>query len=378
MNKKLLLLGGGHAHLETLVALSAIGEHGHEITVVAPSRHHYYSGMGPGMLGGTFTPEEIRFDTEAAVRAGGGRFVTGLAVAIDPSEKTVRLASGERLSYDVLSANVGSFVKSPFEKAPDAEVFPVKPIESLLSLRQAILDRCRETALHISVAGGGPSSAEVAGNILQLIKTARGEPPVITIHARRRFLESFPDTIRQGVTGRLSKRGIKLMENNAVARAEKNAVTLVSGACQHADVVVDATGVRPSTLFADSGLPTGPDGGLTVNRYLQCTDHPDIFGGGDCIHFEPEPLAKVGVYAVRQNAVLRDNLLARLEGTPLSPFDPKGSYLLIFNLGENTGYLHKNGFTTAGRLAFHIKTFIDTRFMKKYQRLLSRPPAGRV
>ncbi|VVS90751.1 NAD(P)/FAD-dependent oxidoreductase [Desulfoluna spongiiphila] len=371
MTKRLLLLGGGHAHLETLAALAAIRARGHDVTVVAPSPHHYYSGMGPGMLGGTFTPEEIRFDTEAAVTDRGARFVRGLAVAIDPFEKTVLLESGEQLGYDVLSANVGSFVKRPFETAPGADVFPVKPIESLLTLRQAILDRCRNTALHISVAGGGPSSAEVAGNILQLINEARGKRPVITIHARRRFLESFPDKIRTGVAGRLCQRDIGLMEDNAMVRAEKNAVALASGARQHADIIVDATGVRPSTLFADSHLPTGPDGGLLVNQYLQCTAHPDIFGGGDCIHFEPEPLTKVGVYAVRQNAVLRDNLVARLEGSPLSPFQPGGSYLLIFNLGEGTGYLHKNGFTTSGRLAFRIKTFIDSRFMKKYQSLFS-------
>jgi len=371
MTKKLLLLGGGHAHLETLAALETIQEHGHEVTVVAPSSHHYYSGMGPGMLGGTYTPEEIRFDTEAAVTTRGARFVRGLAVAIDPTQKTVRLETGEILGYDVLSANVGSFVGSPFKKTTDACVYPVKPIESLLTLRQAILDRCREKKLHIAIAGGGPSSAEVAGNILQLIQSARGERPAITIHARSRFLKSFPDKIQTGVTARLKAKGIELIERDAVLRAEKNAVVLASGTRREANILVDATGVRPSPLFTDSHLPTGPDGGLRVNQYLQCPAHPDIFGGGDCIHFEPEPLTKVGVYAVRQNAVLRDNLLARLEGSPLSPFNPGGSYLLIFNLGEGTGYLHKNGFTTAGRLAFRIKDFIDRRFMKKYQSLFS-------
>jgi len=367
MTKKLLLLGGGHAHLETLAALEAIQKRGHEVTVVAPSPYHYYSGMGPGMLGGTFSPEEIRFDTEATAANGGARFVRGLAVTIDATEKTVRLDTGEQLSYDVLSANVGSFVSSPFKKDTDACVYPVKPIESLLTLRQAILGRCRDQALHIAIAGGGPSSAEVAGNILQLIKSARGEQPVITIHARSRFLHSFPGKIQTGVTERLKSKGIELIEKDAVIRAEKNAVVLASGTRREADFIVDATGIRPSRLFADSHLPTGPDGGLLVNRYLQCPAHPDIFGGGDCIHFEPNPLTKVGVYAVRQNAVLRDNLLARLEGSPLSPFNPGGSYLLIFNLGEGTGYLHKNGFTLVGNLAFRIKTFIDSRFMKKYQ-----------
>lgn len=368
MKKKLLLLGGGHAHLETLAALDTFQKRGHEVTVVAPSSHHYYSGMGPGMLGGTYTPEEIRFDTEAMVTKKGARFVRGLALAIDPTAKTVRLDTGEELGYDVLSANVGSCVSSPFQQAPGAAVYPVKPIESLVRLKQTILDRCHERPLHIAIPGGGPSSAEVAGNIIQLIKRAEGNPPVITIHARSRFLHAFSDTIQTGVTKILKAKGVLLAEGDAVARVANDAVILSTGRRCNADLVVDATGVRPSPLFADSSLPTGPDGGLYVNRYLQCTGHPDIFGGGDCIHFAPSPLNKVGVYAVRQNQVLLRNLLARLEGTPLAPFSPGGSYLLVFNLGEGTGLLHKNGFTAAGKLAFRLKDFIDRRFMKKYQK----------
>ena len=58
-------------------------------------------------------------------------------------------------------------------------------------------------------------------------------------------------------------------------------------------------GVRPNPIFKNSGLATGPDGGLRVNEYLQSIDHPEMFGGGDCIYFEKQPLDKVGVYAVR-------------------------------------------------------------------------------
>ena len=370
MKKQLLLLGGGHAHLETLAALEDIQQRGHEVTVVAPATHHYYSGMGPGMLGGSYTPEEIRFDTEAMVTRRGARFVHGSAVAIDAVGKTVRLNNGEQLSYDVLSANVGSYVSTPFDEAPGAPVYAVKPIESLLNLRQEIMGQCGDQILNIAIAGGGPSSAEVAGNIIQLVKAVKGKAPVITIYARSRFLHHFEEKIQTRVTTMLTKRGIRLVEGDAVARVEDQSVVLASGTRCNADLVVSATGVLPSPLFADSGLPTGPDGGLSVNRYLQCTAHPDIFGGGDCIHFEPKPLNKVGVYAVRQNIPLLNNLLAQLEGTPLTPFNPGGSYLLVFNLGEGTGYLHKNSLSFHGKLAFRIKDIIDRRFMKKYQGMI--------
>ena len=48
--KHLVLAGGGHAHLQALLGLKDYTDKGHRVTLVGPSRYHYYSGMGPGML----------------------------------------------------------------------------------------------------------------------------------------------------------------------------------------------------------------------------------------------------------------------------------------------------------------------------------------
>ena len=49
MGKKLVFVGGGHAHLTSLKNLSAFRKRGHDVFLVGPSPYHYYSGMGPGM-----------------------------------------------------------------------------------------------------------------------------------------------------------------------------------------------------------------------------------------------------------------------------------------------------------------------------------------
>jgi NADH dehydrogenase FAD-containing subunit len=104
---------------------------------------------------------------------------------------------------------------------------------------------------------------------------------------------------------------------------------------------------------------------LRVNPFLQSTSFPNIFGGGDCIYFEEEPLDKVGVYAVRQNPVLCENLLAYLRGRPFRKFSPGGSYLLIYNLGRQ-GVPSKWGLSFSGRFAFLAKDYILRRFMAKF------------
>ncbi|MCK5101137.1 MAG: pyridine nucleotide-disulfide oxidoreductase, partial [Desulfobacteraceae bacterium] len=126
-------------------------------------------------------------------------------------------------------------------------------------------------------------------------------------------------------------------------------------------------GVKPSTIFEESGLPVGPDQGLLVNKYLQSMKYPEIFGGGDCIYFKSQPLDKVGVYAVRENPVLLHNLMASLEGNDLKIFNPGPEYLLIFNVGGGYGVFKKKSIVFGGKIAFMIKDYIDRKFMKKFQ-----------
>ncbi len=104
-----------------------------------------------------------------------------------------------------------------------------------------------------------------------------------------------------------------------------------------------------------------------MDSFLRSTAHPEIFGGGDCISLAGAPLAKVGVYAVRQNPVLLHNLMAALEGGDIQSFRPGGAYMLIMNMGDGTGIFWKKHLVWDGRFAFLLKDYIDRRFMKKFQ-----------
>lgn len=370
MAKKLLLAGGGHAHMMTLANLRRFREKGYEVTVVQPSPYHYYSGMGPGMLGNTYSPEEIRFATRQVVEKQGGTFILGKIARIDPQKRLVFLESNESHPYDILSLNIGSSVPREIITTESAEnIFTVKPIERLQAARQLIRKLGAEKPLTVAVVGGGPSGVEIAGNVWGLAKREGLHPVKIHIFARTTIMTGFPDRVRYKAIDSLRTRGIDIVEHSAVKAIQANRIVLESLQSWDVDVIFVAIGVSPSPVIRKSGLKTGPEGGMMVNGYLQSVEYPEIFGGGDCIYFQDQPLDKVGVYAVRENPVLLHNLMAALDVTELKPFNPGGDYLLIFNLGDHTGIFRKKCLLFGGRPAFLLKDYIDRKFMKKFQAL---------
>jgi NADH dehydrogenase FAD-containing subunit len=366
MSKHLVIVGGGHAHLTLLANLSQCVARGHRVTVVNRSAYHYYSGMGPGMLAGTYRPQDVRFNIKKMVEDRGAAFIEDAVVRIDARDRLLHLASGETLPYDVVSFNTGSDVPAVIPGASGPTVFPVKPIANLLKAQRFLIETVSRKPADIVVVGGGPAGLEVAGNVRRL-SAGRGGTARITLLAGGRLMAQFPDRVRELALRSLGRRGINVIEAVHATSLEQDRVNMDNGKALTFDAAFLALGVVPSSLFRDSGLPTGPDNGLLVNRFLQSTAHPEIFGGGDCIFLDGHRLGKVGVYAVRQNPILMRNICAALDGGPMIPFVPQKRYLLIFNLGDGTAILNRGSVTLDGSLAWRLKDWIDRGFMRKFQ-----------
>lgn len=367
MGKQLILIGGGHAHMVTLTHLHQFIEQGHRVTVIGPSPYHYYSGMGPGLLSRIYSAPQIRFAVQQMVEARGGRFVRDTVTHIDPDKCRVFTHSGAQYAYDVLSCNTGSYVPPTATENDQGVIFSAKPIERLLQAQSTLMEMAAHKHVVVSVVGGGAAAVEMAGNTWRLLSRHSRHGFRLRLLCSGPLLSRFPEKVRRAGLQSLVSRDIDVLQHCPVRRVTGQSVETDSDRTYPSDLTFFATGVLPSPIFRASGMPIGPDGGLAVNQFLQCTGYANIFGGGDCIYYQDHPLEKVGVYAVRQNPILFGNLMAFLNGENLTPFSAEGAYLLIFNMGDGTGILYKSGILLRGRLAFIIKDFIDRRFIRKFQ-----------
>ena len=367
MNKHLVFVGGGHAHLTALLNLKDFRDCGARVTLINPSPYHYYSGMGPGMLSGMYRPQEIRFHVKKMVQDRGASFIEDNVTRINPETRSLLLKSGESVHYDLVSFNTGSDVPAAGEGVSGENIYTVKPIVNLLKARQYILENILKRPLHACVIGGGPAGVELSGNIWRVMKDNEGDAK-ITLVAGTRILKNAPEKVRSLALRSLGDRNIAVMEGRHVKGCANGNIVFDDGFIIPFDVAFLATGVSPSSPFRESGLPTGDDGGLLVNEYLQSVRYPELFGGGDCISLRQHRLPKVGVYAVRENPVLHHNLRVTLGGrSDLITFTPQKDYLLILNMGNGRGIAWRKHFVWEGRLAFMLKDSLDRRFMRKFQ-----------
>lgn len=393
--RRVILVGGGHAHLHVAAQAGRFDEVDAEVLLVDPE-DFWYSGMAPGVLGERYEPEASRVDLGRLASRSGFRYVRDRVVGVDPDLSMVRLETGEDLPYDALSLDVGSAVTA--EGIEGAEhAIPAKPIRGLLWIREFLVNPPGP----VIVVGGGATGCEVAANVAVRLGRREEEaaeatsgggraaaggagpapggdgevPPVTLVSAGPRLLESLSAGAGRRAERRLRALGVDVRTDAPVAAVAPRtadggrpgtAVTLEDGRVIEGSETVLATGLAAPAWIGEQGLPTGPTGGLAVDATLRAEGRTDVFGAGDCIDFGPRPLPNLGVYAVREAPVLLENLLATLAGRPLRPYRPQRRALRILNLGDGTALAAWGGLAWMGRGPMAWKEWLDRRFVDRY------------
>jgi selenide,water dikinase len=101
---------------------------GNEITLVNPHRETFYSGMLPGMLAGLFPRDACTIDVAALAARARVRFLEDAVASVDSGERTIRLASGANLDFDVLSLDIGARMQDMPDGATNQGIIPVRPL----------------------------------------------------------------------------------------------------------------------------------------------------------------------------------------------------------------------------------------------------------
>ncbi len=134
------------------------------------------------------------------------------------------------------------------------------------------------------------------------------------------------------------------------------------------DEVLWTTEAAPASWLTETGLALDVRGFMRVDASLRTVGRDDVYAAGDMVAFDPAPIARSGVYAVRAGPVLAGNLRAALVGARPAAYRPQRDALYIVSTGEPYAVMTRNGLVAEGAWAWRLKDWIDRRFMQRFNR----------
>lgn len=366
--KRLVLLGGGHAHVKVLAELAKRPLAGWDVHLVTPYRRQIYSGMLPGWIAGHYSIESCAVSLDAPAARGAVAFRETTGVGLDPMRNALACADGTSLHFDHLSIDTGSMPAADRLPGSAEYALPIRPIEGFVAawpgLVDRILARCRR--FDLVILGGGAAGVELAFAIQRrAMMDGWSHLRIALVGSDLLPLEGAPDAVRRLATIMLAHRGVLWHGQRRASRITEHRIHCGQGRPIDFDACLVVTGAAAPAWPQVSGLATDDRGFIRVGPTLQSVSHPHIFAAGDVAAYR-DARPKSGVYAVKAGPVLADNLRALCEGRSLRNWTPQGRALYLIGTGDRHALASWGPWTWSGDWVWHWKDRIDRRFMRRF------------
>ncbi len=366
--KRLVLVGGGHAHLFVLEDLALRPDERVSVTLITPHPQLIYTGMLPGYVAGHYALEECSIDLVRLAGRAHAAFVRTSAVLLNPQQRELICADGTVVPYDAISFDIGSqAVMGATGVARNALV--LRPLSGFVNGWTRLLAQLKDQGLEsITVVGGGAGGVELSLAIAHRLRREfdRRAPHVRLLTDSAVLLPEFRASVRERVLRALWRYEIGVHAGAGVSEVGPGHVKLANALEFASGATLWVAGAAAPAIFGESGLATDARGFLSVDATLQSTSSPGVFGAGDCATNERSPRAKAGVFAVRAGPVLASNLRAALDGRPLAPFDTRRTYLALLSVGHRHAVGSYGALAWEGDWVWRWKDRIDRRFVERF------------
>ncbi len=367
--KRLLLLGGGHAHLNLLRRLRSEAPKGWQVTLVSPHSRQIYSGMLPGWVAGHYALDDCAISLAGLCERAGIAFAQTAAIELDLARSEVLCADGERRRFDFVSIDTGPEPALADLPGATEHALPVRPIEGFIKGWPEVMRRWKGHTgpFEVAVVGSGAAAVELAFAIRA--RASREGASDVRISLVGRDAEPLA-----GTAASVSRRVMRLLQTRGMHwRGNSTAVQILAGwirfercAVLPFDACLIATGAAAPHWPRAAGLSTDAAGFIRVDRTLRSVSHPQVFAAGDvAAHVDPRP--KSGVFAVRAGAALAGNILAACNGAALTEWRPQRQALYLVSTADGRAIASWGALSASGRWVWLWKDWIDRGYVRRYQ-----------
>ncbi len=374
----ILLIGGGHAHVEVLRRFGMQPVPGVRLTLAARDLATPYSGMLPGLVAGHYSHAEAHVDLAPLAAFAGARLIHGAVTGLDLDRNEALIDGRPALAFDLVSLDIGSTPSTAGLRGAEYAL-PVKPVDRFLERWADIENRAAAARgfFRLVSVGAGAGGVELTLALQRRLAARLAERGMAAdglrftvVSDRDQVLPAHGRAARRQVEAALRRCGIEQRTDMRIAAVEPGCAVAETGERLAADAVVLATPAAPAGWVAASGLAADDRGFVEVGADLRSRSHEQVFAAGDIAAFGARALPKSGVFAVRQGPVLAANLRRRAAGGgPLRRYRPQKRTLALISTGRRQAVASWGPVAAAGGWAWRWKDRIDRRWMDRYRDL---------
>ena len=371
--KRLVLVGGGHAHVSVLKAMAHSKPQEVELTLITPSIHQNYSGMLPGWISGHYALAQCRIDLLSLAKAAGAKLILTSVVGVDADCRQIALQDGRQWNYDLLSLDIGSEADTSSLQMLGDKLLPIRPLDDFYLKWPTVLSKAKQHGnFKLVVVGAGAAGIEVLLAARQAFAARSTNATVELVTTEAGLLQGHSSNVRRRVLRYIRKLGIEIHWHRGTG--VEGGVQLANGAFTPADCVIAATGARAAAWLQTSALSLDSNGYIQVDRYHRSVSHPEIFAAGDVCARSDVTMQRSGVHAVRAGPILAANLKAVLKGEALSSYQPQPKSLYLLACGPRYAIASWGAWSAEGRWVWAWKDWIDRRFISRF----TNPASGKA
>ena len=239
--KHIVLVGGGHAHVQVIKALNAAARPGNvRVSLIEPQLAASYSGMVPGCVAGLYEAQQAQIQLEPLAKWASIDFLPTRVVDLDPVAREVHCADGTTIRYDALSLDIGSCSRGVQAVPGVAEhAISTRPISALLARVEAAERGFgalpEDGTVRAVVVGGGAAGIELALALqARWGRTLGGgggaqRLRVTLLDSGTELLSNEAPACRAAVRRALRERGVEVEHGCVVRAVRADAVELAKG-----------------------------------------------------------------------------------------------------------------------------------------------------
>lgn len=347
MKPNLVVVGGGFAGAALVKQIQRTLPDGYALLWVSEDSYTTFNPLLPEAVGASIFPEHVVAPLREILHVHAGhRFVMGKVTAVDQTTNTIActsLVGPMTLPYHQLVLAFGNRARLDLIPGMAEHALPLKTVGDAMEIRNVVLRRLASVELtqdpaerrrlgHFIVIGGGFSGVEVAGELIDCLRSIRRYYPrvgqdelrVTVVQNIDKLLPELPPVLGQAALRSLRKRGVQLLLNVGANQISKQGVLLSTGEWTLAATVICTIGTEANPLATALGLPL-ERGRIVTQADMRIPGHPNLWAVGDCALVpnanDGQASPPTAQFAVQQAKLLASNLVSHLQDRATRSFN---------------------------------------------------------